>query len=306
MLSRIARRLVKLNISSLLIEQSQKFECTALVQTTRTFHAIEYRQNKQQDKPSSALVIHSFENAERKEKEAYLEVLRQYLNNNDVRRGHVEFIQIALKYMDDYEVNRDLAIYKAVLDILPKGKFIPRNRFQTLFMHYPKQQEVALELLCKMERNCVIPDVEMQDMLLNIFGKHGAPLKKFWRMMYWMPKFANLNPWPCPRPAPKDPRELARLAIKKISSIDVQTIITEFETKDIQDSIDDTWIVSAMSILQEELLRVESHDKPIFVEGPYAVWVADQCIDYFVLRGDPKKQREVYEDIDGISLLSIN
>lgn len=243
-------------------------------------------------------MLHSFENAVRK-KENYLDILRQYKSNNEARRGHVEFIQVALKYMDEFGVNRDLAVYKALLDVLPKGKFVPRNYFQTIFTHYPKQQYVAIDLLCKMEHNCVIPDVEMQDMLLNIFGIHGVALKKFWRMMYWMPKFANLNPWPCPRPAPRDPRVLARIAMSKVSSIDVCTKITEFETKGMEDTSEDTWIVSAMSSLQEELLQTQSPSNPLFVEGPYTVWVSDQCIDYFVLRGEARKRKDNEENIDG-------
>lgn len=262
---------------------------------------------KKEEKGSkpSALILHAFSNAESKEREAYLDILREYKNNNDVRHGHMEFIQVALKYMDEFGVNRDLAVYKSLLDVLPKGKFVPRNYYQTMFMHYPKQQYVTVELLCKMEHNCVMPDLEMQEMLLNIFGKHGLPLKKFWRMMYWMPKFANLNPWPCARPAPKDPRVLARLAMSKMASADVRSTITDFETRDVEDAIEDTWIVSAMSGSQEELLRTHPPDTPIFVEGPYTVWVADQCIDYFVLKGAPKERQNVKEDPDDVSNIRI-
>lgn len=257
------------------------------------------RDDKKNTSKSTALVLHFFESAEHKGKEAYLDIVREYKNNNVLRRGHVEFIQVALKYMDEFGVNRDLAVYKTILDVLPKGKFIPTNYWQTLFMHYPKQQYVAIDLLCKMEDNCVIPDVEMQQMLLNIFGVQGAPLKKFWRMMYWMPKFANLHPWPCKRPAPKDPRVLAELAIDKLSSVDITTVVSEYKTKDVEDSIEDTWILSSMSDAQRKLLRQQPTTKPLYVEGPYSVWVADQCIDYFVLRGDTIKKEEVFTDLDG-------
>lgn len=299
MLSRIMRGVLTRGVPVLLKQPPRKIADPSLGRTSNAVHTrgFRHKDDKKNDKPS-ALMLQAFANVESKEKETYLDILRQYKSNNDLRRGHVEFIQVALTYMDDFGVNRDLAVYKVLLDVLPKGKFIPNNIFQTMIMHYPKQQYVAIDLLCKMEKNCVMPDVEMQDMLLNIFGKHGAPLKKFWRMMYWMPKFANLNPWPCARPAPKDPRVLARLAMSKVSSIDVQTKITEFETKDIQDSIEDTWIVSAMSSLQERLLLTQSPSSPIFVEGPFTVWIADQCIDYFVLRGEVRKKKE-YEDIDG-------
>ncbi|XP_012524475.1 evolutionarily conserved signaling intermediate in Toll pathway, mitochondrial [Monomorium pharaonis] len=308
MLSRITRNCLVLasNVTVLLRQPVlREVESRPL---SRAIH-VSQRQNakdddKKEDNKSSALVLHAFANSENKEKKAYLDILREYKNNNEARRGHVEFIQVALKYMDDFGVNRDLAVYKALLDVLPKGKFVPRNAYQTMFMHYPKQQYVAVDLLGKMEHNCVMPDLEMQEMLLNIFGQHGLPLKKFWRMMYWMPKFANLNPWPCSRPAPKDPRVLARLAMSKISSVDVQTKITEFETKDVEDAIEDTWIVSAMSGQQEELLRKECPDTPIFVEGPYTVWVADQCIDYFILRGTPKERRP-RENVDDVSNIKI-
>lgn len=308
MFSRILRSVVASNVSALL-PATKRIEGSSLIHASRVnaIHTSEYIQKeknekKERDKPS-ALVLHSFENAE-KQKEAYLDIVREYKRNNDLRRGHVEFIKVALKYMDDFGVNGDLAVYKDVLDVLPKGSFIPRNWFQTFVPHYPKQQNIAIELLCKMEHNCVIPDVEMQEMLLNIFGQHAGVLKKFWRMMYWMPKFANLNPWPCPKPMPRNPQELARLAVKKITSVDVRTTITDFKTKDVEDAIEDTWIVSGMSDLQEGLLRTQSPNSPIFVEGPHTVWIADQCIDYFVLRGDARVNN-FYEDPDDVSNIKI-
>lgn len=65
-----------------------------------------------------------------------------------------------------------------------------------------------------------MPDVEMETMLLNVFGRRGIPLRKYWRMMYWMPKFKNLSPWYLPPELPKDTLELALLAIQRITSVD--------------------------------------------------------------------------------------
>ncbi|KYN44306.1 Evolutionarily conserved signaling intermediate in Toll pathway, mitochondrial [Trachymyrmex septentrionalis] len=304
MFSRITRTILASNVTALLRQSLREIEGRSL---SRTIHTSQERckKNDEKDSKPSTLVLHAFLNAENKEREAYLDILREYKTNNEMRRGHVEFIQVALKYMDEFGVNRDLAVYKAVLDVLPKGKFIPRNYFQTLFMHYPKQQHVAIDLLCKMEHNSVIPDLEMQEMLLNIFGYQALVLKKFWRMMYWMPKFANLNPWPCPTPMPKDPKVLAKLAMNKISSADVQTELTEFKTKDVEDAIDDTWIVSVMSSSQEELLQKQPLNTPIFVEGPYTVWIKNHCIDYFILKGAPKEKNNVYQNPDDVSDIRI-
>ncbi|EZA62739.1 hypothetical protein DMN91_007686 [Ooceraea biroi] len=307
MLSRITRGTLSSAVSALLKQHKVEGRTLAPVAASG-LHTKKQKDNKDGDSDkASALVLHSFANVERREKETYLDILRQYKANNKLRTGHVEFMKVALKYMDEFGVNRDLAVYKAVLDVLPKGRFIPTSFYQTITLHYPLQQRITTELLCKMEQNCVIPDYEMQMMLLNTFGAHARPLKKFWRMMYWMPKFANLNPWPCARPAPKDPQVLARLAIYKISSVDPKTKITEFEIKkDKEEAIESTWIVSAMSRLQEELLARHPVDSPIFVEGPYLEWVADQCIDYFVLRAEPTTQKKrVYEDIDDVSDIRI-
>lgn len=35
----------------------------------------------------------------------------------------------------------------------------------------------------------VMPDTEMEMILMNAFGKYSHPIRKYGRMMYWMPKF---------------------------------------------------------------------------------------------------------------------
>jgi len=43
--------------------------------------------------------------------------------------------------------------------------------------------------------------------------------------MYWMPKFKNMSPWKIPNPPPDDALELAKLAIHRITSVDLRTTI---------------------------------------------------------------------------------
>lgn len=231
-------------------------------------------------------------------KETYLCVLDTFKGRDIHRRGHVEFIYSAMRYMDEFGVNKDLEVYKSLLDVLPKGKFIPQNIFQAEFMHYPKQQQCAIDLLEKMENNGVMPDRETELILLNIFGRRGHPVRKFWRMMYWMPKFQNLSPWPLPKPVPNDSFELAMLAIKRISSVDVQTKIKVYQAEDLPDSLDKTWIICAQSPKQKELIAEHSEKKPIFVEGPFRIWLREAQVHYFIVRSDPciKSVPEVDED----------
>ena len=61
---------------------------------------------------------------------------------------------------------------------------------------------------------------EFGNMLENIFGLNSAPMKKYMRMRYWMPKFRNKDPHPVPFHLPDETLDLARLAIERITSVD--------------------------------------------------------------------------------------
>lgn len=75
-----------------------------------------------------------------KNKDTFLEAIKMYSTRPGPRRGHVEFIYSALKYMEEFGVHRDLEAYKKILDTLPKGQYIATNMWQVEFQHYPKQQ----------------------------------------------------------------------------------------------------------------------------------------------------------------------
>ncbi|XP_059046999.1 evolutionarily conserved signaling intermediate in Toll pathway, mitochondrial [Achroia grisella] len=236
-----------------------------------------------------------------KNKESYLDVIKIFEGRDQRRRGHVEFIYAALSRMAEFGVQKDLEVYKALIEVLPKGKFIPTNIFQAEFMHYPKQQQCAVDLLEQMEDNGVMPDSEMEQMLLNVFGRRGIPLRKFWRMLYWMPKFKNLSPWYLPEQLPNDTLELARLAIERITSVDPSTKIEIWQTDEIEASIDKTWIVSAQSEGQKALLAEQPVDDPLIVKGPYTVHLREQTVTYFLLIGKIRPDMKDDTDPDDVS-----
>ncbi|XP_017046632.1 evolutionarily conserved signaling intermediate in Toll pathway, mitochondrial [Drosophila ficusphila] len=232
-------------------------------------------------------VRNPFATAQDRTKNTYLTMVEIFQERDVHRRNHVEFIYAALKNMADFGVERDLEVYKALINVMPKGKFIPTNLFQAEFMHYPKQQQCIIDLLEQMEDFGVMPDCEMEAMLLNVFGRQGHPLRKYWRMMYWMPKFKNLSPWPLPDPVPDDTLEMAKLALERMCTVDLRSKITVFETSELKDAIDQTWIVSGMSPEQEKLLREHSRQKALYIEGPFHIWLRNRRINYFTLRADP-------------------
>ncbi|XP_001358945.3 evolutionarily conserved signaling intermediate in Toll pathway, mitochondrial [Drosophila pseudoobscura] len=227
-----------------------------------------------------------FAAAQDKTKDTYLTMVEIFQERDVHRRNHVEFIYAALKHMPDFGVENDLEVYKALINVMPKGKFIPTNLFQAEFMHYPKQQQCIIDLLEQMEDFGVMPDYEMEAMLLNVFGNKGHPLRKYWRMMYWMPKFKNLSPWPLPNPVPDDTLEIAKLAVERMCTVDLRSQINVFDTKELKDAVDETWIVSGMSPEQSKLLREHSRQKALYIEGPFHIWIRNRRINYFTLRAD--------------------
>ncbi|EDW84637.1 uncharacterized protein Dwil_GK13023 [Drosophila willistoni] len=227
-----------------------------------------------------------FAAAQEKTKNTYLTMVEIFQERDVHRRNHVEFIYAALKHMPDFGVEHDLEVYKALIDVMPKGKFIPTNIFQAEFMHYPKQQQCIIDLLEQMEDFGVMPDYEMEAMLLNVFGNKGHPLRKYWRMMYWMPKFKNLSPWPLPDPVPDDTLEIAKLAVERMCTVDLRSQLRVYETSELKDALDETWIVSGMSPEQSKLLREHNRQKALYIEGPFHIWIRNRRINYFTLRAD--------------------
>ncbi|KOC62205.1 Evolutionarily conserved signaling intermediate in Toll pathway, mitochondrial [Habropoda laboriosa] len=271
-----------------------------IVNSFHSNHQVLYNKKKVE----SSLIPSRF-NVDRKEKETFLDIIHKYTKEDTARIGQLKFIMVALKFMDEFGVNKDIQTYKAIFNIFPKGIYVPENKYQNALYHYPHHQDTAMAILRKMEDNFVIPDYEMYHIVLNTFGGKSLVAKKVYSLLYWFPKFANLNPWPVPKPTPTDPKDLAYLALEKISSIDCQTNITVYRTNNVPDAIDDTWIVSSMSQSQQELLAVQPTDKSLYVEGPISVWVDQYYIDYFVLKGDPIKRKIIYGEYDDVSNLKI-
>lgn len=147
----------------------------------------------------------------------------------------------------------------------------------------------------------MIPDAELETIIENTFGKHSQPMYKFWRMAYWMPKFKYLSPWQLPDPVPDDTFELAKLAVRRMCTVDVESEVHIFDTERVDDSLDKTWIVSGQSPEQQRLLQKHSVESPLKIEGPFAIWLRNRSINYFTLVGEaePDENFASEEDLDG-------
>ncbi|CAD5116895.1 unnamed protein product [Dimorphilus gyrociliatus] len=235
---------------------------------------------------------------DKEDKRNFMRAIAMYIAAEKVRRrGHVEFINAALQQMKRFNVHRDLETYKMLMKVFPTEVMVAKRTWEVEWQHYPKQQQCAIDLMDQMEYYSVIPDDQFGYMLKDVFGDKAHAFRKYRRMMYWLPKFKNVNPYPIPLDLPNDPRELALIALKRMS-IDLQTEYSIFETSELDNAIDKTFVASAQSWRQREL--IESHDakKPLFVEGGYTIWLRDNKLQYFKLwsEANPNVPKHVFPE----------
>jgi len=251
-----------------------------------------------------------FEDAKAKNRETFKGALEIFKNRDVRRRGSVEFIRAAMKHMKDFGVEKDLEVYKALVDVMPKGIYPAQNVIQAGFFHYPKQQECLLDVLVQMSENKVTPDREMGQLLQTIIGIDSTPYRKFARMRYWDSKFSNLNPFPLPLEMPNDALELAKMAIERISSVDRATKIQIYDTEfdlDPEFEAEKSWIVSGISPAQKKLLSTWPKKSTLYVEGAFRVWLRGCQVNYFILRGEsrPKRPEESKKNVDDLKRIRI-
>lgn len=237
---------------------------------------------------------------EAKTKAMFNKVIDVFTKRDIRRRGHVEFIYAALKKMPEFGVQNDLAVYNKLLDVFPKEVFVPRNFIQRMFNHYPRQQECGVEVLEQMENNGIMPNMETKVLLVQIFGEKSHPMRKFQRIMYWFPKFKHANPYPVPKQLPEDPVEVARFSLARIANDpDAKVTVYQHPCTDVTESGAEVTLPLLMGIQspsQMELLAKHNPSRPVFVEGPFPLWLRKTCVHYYVLRADPTPPEEKIEE----------
>ncbi|KAL1781386.1 evolutionarily conserved signaling intermediate in Toll pathway, mitochondrial isoform X1 [Sigmodon hispidus] len=235
------------------------------------------------------------------DKASFLRAVRSFQEHSVRKRGHVDFIYLALRKMPEFGVERDLSVYNLLLDIFPKEVFRPRNIIQRIFVHYPRQQECGIAVLEQMERHGVLPNTETQFLLTQVFGRVSYPMLKFLRMKLWLTRFKNINPYPVPRDLPQDPLDLAKLSLRHMEP-DLSAKVTVYQMSLPSDSTDadptQPHIVGIQSPDQQAALARHNPSKPVFVEGPFPLWLRNKCVYYHILRADlPPPEEEKVEEI---------
>ncbi|XP_015781262.1 evolutionarily conserved signaling intermediate in Toll pathway, mitochondrial-like [Tetranychus urticae] len=243
-------------------------------------------------------LVASFYNTDSKDWEHFNKVVEAYKkpDKSGMRVGQVEFIYGSMKRLKDFGLHKDVRAYNALLDVFPKGKMIPENVIQFGFLHYAKQQFCAVDLLEEMEWNQVLPDQETIDLVLSIFSVYSQVFDKLGTMIYWTTKARYNDPYPCPNVLPYDPKELAKISFRRMC-VDPTTEISIYSTEAVPESMDKTWIVSAISPVQKKLIN--KLNEPLYIDGPHIMWLKDHMISYFILKtAAPEELKENEEDLE--------
>ncbi|XP_029440982.1 evolutionarily conserved signaling intermediate in Toll pathway, mitochondrial isoform X2 [Rhinatrema bivittatum] len=231
-------------------------------------------------------------------KAAFGQVLAAFCGRDVRRRGHVDFIYAALRKMPEFGVERDLRVYNALLDVFPKEVFVAQNAYQRMFNHYPRQQECGVQVLEQMETYGILPDAQTKFLLLQVFGQRSHPFLKYRRLMYWFPKFRNLNPFPVPKPLPRDPTDVARLSLRRMAAdLDARITVYQMPSVDEEMGLKLPYIVGVQSPDQQSLLRRHNPDRPVYVEGPFPLWLKTTCVYYYILRAELPPPGEKEEEV---------
>ncbi|XP_077643791.1 evolutionarily conserved signaling intermediate in Toll pathway, mitochondrial [Lonchura striata] len=220
---------------------------------------------------------------------AFTAALEELARSPPGRGGRLALVEAALAALPARGAGRSLAAYKALLRLLPRGAWVPRGAVQRLLFPFPRQQECGLRLLECMERHGVMPDAETRFLLLGVFGPRSRPLRKLQRMQFWLPRLRHLDPHPLP-PRLRPGLAAARLGLQRIATEPGATVT--LVQRPVPESGDDEgsvqpYILSSQSPEQRELLARHGPTRPVFVEGPFPLWLRGTLLKYFVLRGDP-------------------
>uniref|UniRef100_A0A8I5ZQV7 Evolutionarily conserved signaling intermediate in Toll pathway, mitochondrial n=1 Tax=Rattus norvegicus TaxID=10116 RepID=A0A8I5ZQV7_RAT len=196
------------------------------------------------------------------DKASFLNAVRSFGEHNVRKRGHVDFIYLALRKMPEFGVERDLSVYNLLLDVFPKEVFRPRNAIQRIFVHYPRQQECGVAVLEQMERH----------------GEGSGPSLPF---------------TPCSTHLCQSPKSFVG-DTQPCSSLQMSL---PSESTGIEDPTQ-PHIVGIQSPDQQAALARHNPSRPVFVEGPFPLWLRNKCVYYHILRADlPPPEEETVEEI---------
>ena len=149
-------------------------------------------------------------------REQFYLAIDKYLEKEKYRRNHVQFILAAARRMNEFGLNKDLEAYNKLIDVFPRGKFLPRRMIEAFWPISRPQMELCLEILTKMEENGVRPSQLTYNIVKAVFGR-TFPLSKCKMMMNLFDEYEDIDPYEIKTKVPKSPLERSRLCLLRMA-----------------------------------------------------------------------------------------
>lgn len=149
--------------------------------------------------------------------EQFTLAVNEFKKREKYRKGHVEFVKLAVKRMEEYQLQKDINIYNQIISIFPKGRFAPKRMLDSLWPRSLPQLELSLDILTKMEENGIRPNQETFNLLNKIFGKMSLPVQKCIRIAHLFDKYEYADPYKIYGEIPTDPVELSKLILYRMT-----------------------------------------------------------------------------------------
>lgn len=198
------------------------------------------------------------------------------------RISYIDFIDEALERVKILGKHRDLETYKELLKVFPPGKYCPSSEWDLGLFHAP-QQLSGLRILNQMDIYSVIPDKEVERLVVDRFSIHSQVWLKCTRMNFWFQKARNLDPNPLPEVTPKKTYEIAKVALVRMLE-DQKSLVTVTNTSSLPDVVDKTWIVYSQSPAQKGIIEKLEENALLYLEDGGLVWVKDKYLSFYVLK----------------------
>lgn len=198
------------------------------------------------------------------------------------RISYIDFIDEALQRLKDLDRHRSLQPYKELLKVFPPGKYCPKSQFDFGPFHLP-QQLCAVRILNQMDIHNVIPDKEIERIVISRFSIHSQVWLKCCRMNFWYQKLRNLDPNPLPEVIPKKTHEIAKVALVRMLH-DPNSLVTVTNTSSLPNAIDKTWVVYSQSPTQKAIIDRLDEDSLLYIEDAGLTYVQDKYLSYYMLK----------------------
>lgn len=219
----------------------------------------------------------------------------------ETRRGHREFVQVAMNNLNRFNVQHEPSAYLKILECYPQSEHTGMRRddwFNTVWQDKILDHELGSRLFSIMNKNNAIINDEFFNTCLRLFGKFSRATRSARQLMFWQPRLSAFAPFLMTKLELEKltPVEIAVRAMRQAnpgidSSYRRFEVESPFVDEELKQNAEIDCIISVQTDRQREMLERHDISQPVFVEGPNMVYFQNRKIQYYVMRADPKEKK---------------